>query len=280
MRFSAHGFFVSDRINRMDKMTLENVNGEHSVDSVHSVEKPLPNSKKTYVSGKVHREIRVPFREISLAPTKSINGEIEINEPVRVYDTSGPWGDPDFHGDVTQGLPPLRAKWIRERGDVRNHCGSRDNATGRWVSLTNACRACAAPQWKLQIPRSKLQSNFKPQISNLKLRARRPLRAKSGKSGYAIVLCAPGNHHARNGIHRHSRESGERTRLACRIRRLAECFFNCPQFVRPSACWQRVRCKYPRRNHPRIRPLRSRARPRHHSRKHQSSRIRADDHRP
>ena len=62
--------------------------------------------------------IRVPFREISLAPTKSINGEIEINEPVRVYDTSGPWGDPDFHGDVTQGLPPLRAKWIRERGDV------------------------------------------------------------------------------------------------------------------------------------------------------------------
>ena len=69
-------------------------------------------------SGKLHPDIRVPFREISLAPTKSINGEIEINEPVRVYDTSGPWGDPDFHGDVTQGLPPLRAKWIRERGDV------------------------------------------------------------------------------------------------------------------------------------------------------------------
>ena len=78
----------------------------------------LPNSKKTYVSGRLHPDIRVPFREISLAPTKSINGEIEINEPVRVYDTSGPWGDPDFHGDVTQGLPPLRAKWIRERGDI------------------------------------------------------------------------------------------------------------------------------------------------------------------
>jgi len=78
----------------------------------------LPNSKKVYVSGKLHREIGVPFREISLASTKSFNGEIEINEPVRVYDTSGPWGDPDFHGDVTQGLPPLRAKWIRDRGDV------------------------------------------------------------------------------------------------------------------------------------------------------------------
>ena len=49
---------------------------------------------------------------------KRCTGEIEMNEPVRVYDTSGPWGDADFHGDVTQGLPPLRAKWIRERGDV------------------------------------------------------------------------------------------------------------------------------------------------------------------
>src|SRR4029453_10901619 len=78
----------------------------------------LPNSKKTYVSGRLHPDIRVPFRENSLAPTKSINGENEINESVRVYDTSGPWGDPDFHGDVTQGLPPLRAKWIRDRGDV------------------------------------------------------------------------------------------------------------------------------------------------------------------
>src|SRR5436305_12699191 len=78
----------------------------------------LPNSKKTYVSGKLHPDIRVPFREISLASTKSINGEIEINEPVRVYDTSGPWGDPDFHGDVTQGLSPLRRDWILKRGDV------------------------------------------------------------------------------------------------------------------------------------------------------------------
>src|SRR5437667_2176637 len=81
-------------------------------------ETPLPNSRKIYVGGKIHPDIRVPFREISLAPTKSMNGEMELNEPVRVYDTSGPWGDPDFPGDVTQGLPPLRAKWIRDRGDV------------------------------------------------------------------------------------------------------------------------------------------------------------------
>ena len=71
----------------------------------------------------MHPDIRVPFREISLSPTKSMSGEIEVNEPVRVYDTSGPWGDPDFRGDVTQGLPALRAKWIRDRGDVEEYDG-------------------------------------------------------------------------------------------------------------------------------------------------------------
>ncbi len=78
----------------------------------------LPNSKKVYAAGKRHPDLRVPFREISLAPTKSLDGELEANEPVRVYDTSGPWADPEFHGDVEQGLPPLRAKWIRDRADV------------------------------------------------------------------------------------------------------------------------------------------------------------------
>src|SRR4029077_1227974 len=67
--------------------------------------------------------IRVPFREITLAPTKSMNSKIESNEPVRVYDTSGPWGDADFHGDVKQGLPPLRSKWIHARSDVEEYDG-------------------------------------------------------------------------------------------------------------------------------------------------------------
>jgi phosphomethylpyrimidine synthase len=93
-----------------------------SIDS-QGTETPLPNSKKVYVGGKLHRDVCVPFREISLAPTKSMNGEIEVNAPVRVYDTSGPWGDADFHGDVTQGLPSLRAKWIRDRGDVEEYEG-------------------------------------------------------------------------------------------------------------------------------------------------------------
>jgi len=85
--------------------------------SPHSSEQ-LPGFKRVYVEGKLHPGIRVPMREIELTPTKSFNGQIEANEPVRVYDCSGPWGDPDFKGTVEEGLPALRAKWIRARGDV------------------------------------------------------------------------------------------------------------------------------------------------------------------
>src|SRR5438105_10093012 len=101
----------------MNKMDSES-GISNSVDSVNSVGKSLPNSRKVYVAGKVHVDLRVPFREISLASTKTMDGEIEVNEPVRVYDTSGAWGDPNADVDVTHGLPPLRAKWIRTRGDV------------------------------------------------------------------------------------------------------------------------------------------------------------------
>src|SRR5881394_2447992 len=88
-----------------------------SIDS-QSTDAPLPNSKKIYVSGKIHSDVCVSFREIALAPTKTISGEIEVNEPVRVYDTSGPWGDPTVALDVERGLPSLRADWIRARGDI------------------------------------------------------------------------------------------------------------------------------------------------------------------
>jgi len=63
------------------------------------------------------------MREIALSPTRLTNGTEVPNEPVRVYDTSGPWGDPAFHGDSTLGLPPLREAWIRERGDVEEAAG-------------------------------------------------------------------------------------------------------------------------------------------------------------
>ena len=88
-----------------------------------SSRKQLPNSKRVYLNGSIHPKVRVPFREIAQNSTKSINGEVEENIPVRVYDTSGPWGDPDFNGDVTDGLPALREQWILERADVEKYDG-------------------------------------------------------------------------------------------------------------------------------------------------------------
>jgi phosphomethylpyrimidine synthase len=84
---------------------------------------PLPNSHRVYVRGEKHPGIRVPFRQISLASTKGFDGRLEPNEPVRVYDTSGPWGDNRFRGDVEEGLPALRREWILARGDVAEYDG-------------------------------------------------------------------------------------------------------------------------------------------------------------
>jgi phosphomethylpyrimidine synthase len=63
------------------------------------------------------------MREIALSPTRLPNGTEVPNEPVRVYDTSGPWGDPGFHADPGLGLPAFRDAWIRERGDVEEVAG-------------------------------------------------------------------------------------------------------------------------------------------------------------
>ena len=92
---------------------------------------PLPNSKKVYVDGKLHSDLRVPFREIGLNPTKSFNGRVEANPAVRVYDCSGAWADPDFHGEVEQGLPPLRQPWIQARGDIEEVTPSYKPIAGR-----------------------------------------------------------------------------------------------------------------------------------------------------
>jgi phosphomethylpyrimidine synthase len=89
----------------------------------HSREQ-FPKSRKVYVAGQLHPDIRVPFREIALSPTVSHTGRVEVNEPVRVYDTSGPWSDPEFKGNETTGLPKLRRPWILARGDVEEGASS------------------------------------------------------------------------------------------------------------------------------------------------------------
>ena len=73
------------------------------------------NSKKIYVEG--NNNIKVPFREISLSDTASQFGA-EKNNPVVVYDTSGPYTDPAYQIDIRNGLPALRSQWILDRGDV------------------------------------------------------------------------------------------------------------------------------------------------------------------
>ena len=85
--------------------------------------KPFPASTRVYVSGKIHPEVQVPLREIALADSTHPNGRVEKNEPVRVYDCSGPWGDTSFNGDVEKGLPALRRDWILARGDVEEYDG-------------------------------------------------------------------------------------------------------------------------------------------------------------
>jgi phosphomethylpyrimidine synthase len=146
---------------------------------------PLPNSRKIFVSGELHPDIRVPFREIGLAPTKTMSGAIEVNEPVRVYDTSGPWGDADFTGSadpariVEQGLPPLRAKWIRDRGDV-------DLIAGRGVKPTDNGYLS-----EVHAEAARRNGSSKSQSPNPKFE-RQILRAKSG----AVTQLA----YARRGI--------------------------------------------------------------------------------
>src|SRR5258708_38604965 len=80
-------------------------------------EKPLPNSRRIYVEGK-QPGVRVPFREIEQNQTRNFNGSLEENPAVRVYDTSGPWGDPSSNTDVRDGLPSLRRHWILQRSDT------------------------------------------------------------------------------------------------------------------------------------------------------------------
>jgi len=79
---------------------------------------PFAGSKKLYVPGRLHKNIKVGMREITLSPTKSTGGKTEDNPPVVVYDTSGPYTDEQATIDIKKGLPRLREQWILDRNDV------------------------------------------------------------------------------------------------------------------------------------------------------------------
>ena len=90
----------------------------HGVPSSPLTTTPFPASRKIYVDG-TQPGVRVPMREITLTPTKAMNGSgSTINMPVTVYDTSGPYTDPLVAIDVRTGLAPLRRPWVLSRQDV------------------------------------------------------------------------------------------------------------------------------------------------------------------
>jgi len=81
-----------------------------------AVTRPIPGSRKIHVQGS-RADLRVPLREITQAQTPGLFGG-EENPPIAVYDTSGPYTDPDYQVDLVAGLPAMRAPWIVDRGDT------------------------------------------------------------------------------------------------------------------------------------------------------------------
>jgi len=136
--------------------------------------RPFPNSRKIYEQGKLHSDIRVPFREIALTPTKLASG-YEENSPVRVYDTTGPAAEhgvaPDgtltMH-DIRSGLAPLRREWILRREDVEEYNGRNvrpeDNGYSNTEQLLHAYE------------KEKAKLEYFPALK------RKPLRAKPGNA--------------------------------------------------------------------------------------------------
>ena len=78
----------------------------------------LPASRKVYVEGEIHKDLRVPMREIAVHESAN-------EPPLTVYDASGPYTDPSVTIDIEAGLARLREPWIRARGDVEDYDGRR-----------------------------------------------------------------------------------------------------------------------------------------------------------
>ncbi|MGH7228206.1 MAG: phosphomethylpyrimidine synthase ThiC [Nitrospiraceae bacterium] len=130
--------------------------------------RPFPASRKVYVEGSIPG-VRVPMREISLTPTKTMNGDVSSPNPsVTVYDTSGPYTDPSEKIDVRAGLAPTRRNWTLGQSDVEE--------LPRISSEYGHLRA------------------IDPKLAGLRFtHIRKPIRAKPGKNVTQM-------HYARKGI--------------------------------------------------------------------------------
>jgi len=147
-------------------------------------DKPLPNSSRIYIDGK-QPGVRVPFREISQNQTRNFDNSLEDNAPVRVYDTSGPWGDPAVSGDVREGLPSLRRHWILSRGDVEEYKGRELQPIDDGYLTFDAANQARQKE--------KARQQEKDRLEDFPTLTRTPLRAKSG-------ACVTQMHYARRGI--------------------------------------------------------------------------------
>jgi phosphomethylpyrimidine synthase len=156
--------YLEPAVNTIDKDLAKFSTETASVDE--GTTQPFAKSRKVYVEGS-RPDIRVPFREISLSDTSSQFGA-EKNAPVMVYDTSGPYTDPEINIDIRSGLPAMRAKWIMERGDVEELDGP-SSTFGQ-------------------------QRQTDPELAAMRFNlTRKPLRAKAGKNVSQM-------HYARQGI--------------------------------------------------------------------------------
>ena len=75
----------------------------------------FPNSEKTYINGKLYPDIKVAMRKVKLTPTVTEENGVRTvveNDPIYVYDTSGPFSDPQVDVDCRKGLPSLRGAWV------------------------------------------------------------------------------------------------------------------------------------------------------------------------
>src|SRR5688572_25316695 len=138
----------------------------------------LPNSRRIYVHGN-KPGVRVPFREIAQNQTRNFKSELEENSPVRVYDTEGPWGDPDQQCDVRAGLPTLRRAWIQERADVEQYSGRDIKPIDDGYLTFDAANVARLKD--------------KGRLEEFPALVRTPLRAKTGR-------CVTQMHYARHGI--------------------------------------------------------------------------------
>ncbi|SFR56084.1 phosphomethylpyrimidine synthase ThiC [Thiomicrospira sp. ALE5] len=138
-------------------------NTKYTAEHSEITRNPFPASKKIYIPGEIHADIRVPMREIELT-----NGET-----LTVYDTSGPYTDPTADIDLTQGLPAIRQAWIAARGDVEEYEGRQLKAVDNgYKRETDVPAELLAAEQGLR---------------------RTPLRAKTGKNVTQM-------HYARQGI--------------------------------------------------------------------------------